>query len=107
MQLVNKAVDWYCEFTTKSFYGNFGLLCSLLESNAECWGINDKYLKAPEAIVNIKVTSDLVERGVKLIKEHNKILKNDDNQKQYLLQIVKIYKSVFPDKNRKVIISLK
>ena len=57
--------------------------------------------------MNMKVTNDLAERGVKLMEEYNKILTNDEQQKQYLLQIVKKFSSSLPDKNKKTIMSLK
>ena len=57
--------------------------------------------------MNMKVTNDLAERGVKLMEQYNKILTNDEQQKQYLLQIVKKFRSSLPDKNKKTIMSLK
>ena len=42
------------------------------------------------------------------MEEYNKILTNDEEQKQYILQImVKKYRSALPDKNKETIISLK
>ena len=92
---------------TKVFFEILGLPCSFLESNAENWDSNDEYLKARETVMNMKVTNDLAERGVKLMEEYNKILTNDEQQKQYLLQIVKKFRSSLPDKNKKTIMSLK
>ena len=57
--------------------------------------------------MNMKVTNDLAERGVKLMEEYNKIHTNDEQQKQYLLQIVKKFSSSLPDKNKKTIMLLK
>ena len=57
--------------------------------------------------MNMKVTNDLAERGVKLMEEYNKILTNDEQQKQYLLQIVKKFRYSLSDKNKKTIMSLK
>ena len=92
---------------TKVFFEILDLPCSFLESNAENWDSNDEYLKARETVMNMKVTNDLAERGVKLMEEYNKILTNDEQQKQYLLQIVKKFRSSLPDKNKKTIMSLK
>ena len=92
---------------TKVFFEILGFPCSFLESNAENWDSNDEYLKARETVMNMKVTNDLAERGVKLMEEYNKILTNDEQQKQYLLQIVKKFRSSLPDKNKKTIMSLK
>ena len=79
-----------------------GLPYSFLESIAENWELNNENLKAREAIINIKVANELAERGVKLMEEYNKILTNDEDQKQNILQImVKKYRSALPGKNKK------
>lgn len=41
------------------------------------------------------------------MKEYNKILTNDEQQKQYLSLIVKKCRSSLPDKNKNTMISLK
>lgn len=64
------------------------------------WELNTAYLKANEILVNISVTNDLAERKVKLMKEYSKILTNDEEQKQYLLQTVKKYRGALPDNQK-------
>ena len=102
-----KQLDDFVSSHTKFFFEILGLPSSFLESNAENSELKDEYLKACETIINIEVTNDLAERGVKLMEECSKILTNDEEQKQYLLQIVKKYRSALPDKNKKTIMSLK
>ena len=54
----------------------------------------------------MKVVNDIAERGMKLIEDNNKIITNDEQQKQYLLQVVSNYRKKLPDKTKKTLISL-
>ena len=54
----------------------------------------------------MKVVNDIAERGVRLMDEYNSILTNNEEQKQYLLQVVKEYRSRIPDKNKRTIKSM-
>lgn len=91
---------------TRSFFDILGLPSSFLETTAENWAQNETYWNANNIIQHMKVVNDIAERGVKLMDEYNKLLTNDEEQKQYLLQVVKKYRSALPDKNKRTIMSL-
>ena len=55
---------------------------------------------------HMKVVNDIAERGVKLIEDYNKLITNDEQQKQYLLQVVSNYKKRLQDKYKKSILAL-
>ncbi|KAL4097852.1 hypothetical protein QTP88_022559 [Uroleucon formosanum] len=55
------------------------------------------------AVAHINVINDTTERGMKLIEEYNSILTKDEEQKQYLLQIVKNYEIKYPDSNKSTV----
>ena len=55
--------------------------------------------------MNLKVVNDTAERGVKLIQDYNSIITNDEDQKQYLLQVVQQHRRNFPDASKKGIIA--
>ncbi|CAD6211110.1 GSCOCG00012795001-RA-CDS, partial [Cotesia congregata] len=52
------------------------------------WCRNDSYKKCSEYFNTLKVTNDVAERGVALIEEYNNYLTKDEQQLQYLLQVV-------------------
>ena len=52
---------------------------------------------------NFKVVNDSAECGVALIKKFNRILTNDEEQKQYLLQIVADHRKQFPNACKKTL----
>jgi len=71
-----------------------------LHDEPEEWINNTAYNEGANIVAHIKVVNDTAERGVKLIEEYNSILTKDEEQKQYLLQIVIDYKIKYPDSNK-------
>lgn len=47
--------------------------------------------------------NDTAERGVKLMQDYNNILSRSEEQKQYILQIVKDYRLRFPNCNKETL----
>lgn len=92
---------------TRKFFDILALPSSFLETSAENWNLNEDFKKARIVVSNMKVVNDLAERGVRLMDEYNKLHTNNEEQKQYLLQVVKKYRSALPDKNKKTIMTLK
>jgi len=68
-----------------------------LDLDPKLWNENYQYKKSKELVNNINVVNDIVERGVKLIEDYNKLLTKNEDQKQYLLQVVSEYRQKFPD----------
>ena len=46
---------------------------------------------------SLKVVNDVAERGVKLITDFNNLLTKDEEQKQYVLQVVHKCRKLYPD----------
>ena len=67
---------------------------------------DESYVTAKEIICGLKVVNDIAERGVRLMDEYNKLITNDEEQKQYLLQVVKDYRSSLPNKNKQSVVLL-
>jgi len=55
--------------------------------------------------MTLKVVNDIAERSVKLIHEYNSILTNDEDQKQYWLQVVYAHRNQFPDSNKNTLLA--
>ena len=56
----------------------------------------DDYNKALKFVHSFRPINDTAERGVKLFEEFNKVLTNDEQDKQYFMQSVTDYKKTFP-----------
>ncbi|CAH2098311.1 unnamed protein product [Euphydryas editha] len=61
------------------------------------FGNQMKTKKLPEKLYSMKVVNDIAERGVALIEEFNKLVTTDEDQKQFLLLVVKNYRQMYPD----------
>jgi len=58
---------------------------------------NDQYKKGKQLVNNLYVVNDIAERGVKLIEDYNTLLTKNEDQKQYLLQVMSEYRQQFLD----------
>ena len=78
-----------------------------LKSDPEEWeNMPDyNYQLGLSAVRSMKVANDFAERGVALIQSYNSILTKDENQKQFLLQVVESHRKRFPDARKSTIIS--
>lgn len=69
---------------------------SFLNKHPSEWEQEPEF-KAAKNIVNFfKVVNDIAERGVKLFKDFNKLITNDEEEKQLLLQIVEANRKQVP-----------
>lgn len=68
-----------------------------LDIDPKLWNENDQYKKGKKLVNNLHVVNDIAERGVKLIEDYNKLMTKNEDQKQYLLQVVSEYRQRFPD----------
>ena len=74
-----------------------GLFSNFLNLDPSKW-INDKSYKMCQDIVKtVKVVNDLAERGVALIQEFNSSITRNEEQKQFLLQIVEDHRKQFSE----------
>ena len=73
---------------TKTFFNRFSLSTDFLNKDPSVWKDDPGYKSGIEKLKKIVVVNDVVERGVKLIQDHNNILTKDETEKQFVLQIV-------------------
>jgi len=65
---------------------------SFLEQHPSMWDENEDFQKGLEIVNTFRVTNDTANRGVKLMDEYNKVLTKNEDQKQYVLQVVEDYR---------------
>lgn len=89
---------------TRAFFKITGISEEFLEEGPENWHANEDYINACETLGKLKVINDVAERGVALIKTYNKLLTRDEEQLQFLLQVVGEHRRLFPDSRKSTII---
>ncbi|ESO05134.1 hypothetical protein HELRODRAFT_184215 [Helobdella robusta] len=67
-----------------------------ISSQSKLWSNNEEYLKSKKIVDGLKVTNDTAERGVKLITDYKSCITKEEDQKQYLLQVIAECRTKFP-----------
>lgn len=80
---------------TKHFFTRFGLPSAFLENDPSTWEMSFEYEEGWTFCRNLLVVNDTAERGIKFMKDYNKILTNNEEEKQLLLQIVEAYRKKY------------
>lgn len=88
---------------TNVFFEYLKIPISFLREDPENWPNNKDYIKGKSIVNSIKVTNDNAERGVALVQEFNKFSTKDEDQFQYLLQVVNAHRRLYPDINKKTL----
>ena len=102
-EIKNKTLPDFVTKKTMDFFSILGIGTSFLSINPEDWHDNKEFLDTQELLKNFKVVNDSAERGVALISKFNKVITNDEEQKQYLLQVVSDHRKRFPNAAKKTL----
>jgi hypothetical protein len=81
---------------TKTMLTRLGIGDSFLTIPPDEWSENDDFLQGRERVHKLRVVNDTAERGVKLFEEFNKLITNDEQEKQFLLQVVEANRKAVP-----------
>lgn len=81
---------------TKDFFTSFDLRMDFLQEDPSTWESNLEYQTATDLLHNLFVVNDCAERGVKFMKDYNRVLTNDEEQLQLILQAADSYNKMYP-----------
>lgn len=81
---------------TKCFFSRFNLSLEFLEFDPSTWETSFEFEEGWTFCKDLFVVNDTAERGVKFIQDFNRILTNDEEEKQLLLQVVEAYRHKYP-----------
>jgi len=82
---------------TLTFFHRFNINTDFLRQHPNTWPQNNDFQEGLNIVKTLKVVNDMAERGVKLITDFNNLLTKDEDQKQYVLQVVSKCRALFPD----------
>lgn len=95
-----KELHHFVTVNTISFFTILGLDHDFLDLDPDQWPDNDNYVSARNIVRSMKVTNDVAERGVALMEQYNTVITNNEQQKQYVLQVVNSYRKRYPDRRK-------
>ncbi|XP_032457926.1 uncharacterized protein LOC116417301 [Nasonia vitripennis] len=102
-KIVNSSIsDFICKDTYETFR-RLKIDTTFLEKNPSKWAKDRNYTNGLEVVKNLRVVNDTAEREVKLITEFNNLLTKDEKQLQYLLPVIKDYRSLFSDSKKETL----
>lgn len=96
----NKNIEDFVSKNTRKFFELTGVSSEFLQKDPELWEEEESYKSAKEIVENMRIVNDLAERGVALMEEYNKLHTNNEEQKQYLMLLVKDYRQKNPNVNK-------
>ncbi|CAI6377454.1 unnamed protein product [Macrosiphum euphorbiae] len=81
---------------SKNVFKRFNIPEIFLKVQPEKWHELEEYQKGKSILNSIKVVNDTAERGVKLMQEYNDKFTTNEDQKQFVLQVVQDCRKQYP-----------
>lgn len=103
--LSNQQLNNFVTKNTAEFFRIINILEDFLKEDPILRDKMEDYLNAQTQIKKLKVVNDAAERGVALMENYNSILTSQENQKQYLLQVVEQNRKELPNSKRQTIVA--
>jgi len=98
--LPQKQLSDFVSQHTKQLFTAFDIPEHFLMNSPDTWCSDDDYIVGQRKVKSLKVVNDAAERGVALIQQFNGVLTNQEEQKQFLLQVVEKHRRDFPNTNK-------
>ncbi|XP_050547554.1 uncharacterized protein LOC126909176 [Daktulosphaira vitifoliae] len=81
---------------SKNIFEKFNMSTDFLKDQPDKWKEHEGYIEGKRVVESIKVVNDTVEQGVKLMTDFNEKFTKNEEQKQFVLQVVQDYRKKFP-----------
>ena len=95
-EIIKNGLEQFVSTKTKGVFTRFDMNDDFLKTEPSLWHKNESYIECLELVNKLTVVNDSAERGVKLMEDYNKLLTKNEQQKQYVMQIVGEYRKMFP-----------
>lgn len=105
MTFVSKDLSHFISSKTKRFFLRLEIGIEFLRIDPSMWSNREDYAIGIQICQNLSVVNDAAERAVKLITDFNRALTFDEEDKQYLLQVVEHYRRSFPSHTKSLLLS--
>lgn len=104
MLIPQKSLSDFVTVNTRKLFVALDIPQTFISHHPSTWEQNDIFLRARRQIQKLKVVNDAAERGVALIQSFNSVLTNQEEQKQYLLQVVEKHRQEYPNSKKSTIV---
>lgn len=100
----NYSLSDFVSQKTSNFFNRFELSSAFLELDPATWETAFDYEEGWSFCSDLLVVNDTAERGIKFIQDYNRILTNNEEELQMILQIVEAYKKKYPSYQKSVLL---
>ena len=97
-------LEWFASPISMNLLQNMRISTSFLDVDLSRWNDDLAFQAAKTEMNVIRVVNDHAERGIALIQQYNKSLTKDEEQLQYLLQVVAEHRRNFPDARKNLLL---
>ena len=104
--LSSKTVADFVTDRSRFFFDQLSLNSDFLNVDPSEWETRADYQGAAEFVRIIKVVNDAAERGVSLMQSYNSILTKNEEQKQYILQVVEQHRQKFRNATKAAVVNI-
>jgi len=87
-------------------FESLGVGTEWLSKSVQQWNIDEDFKEAEMFVRHVKVVNDVSKRTVKLVQDFATSITNDDQQKQYLLQVVEHQRKAIPSFKKTLLATL-
>jgi hypothetical protein len=101
--LSNKTRDYFIGPASHLFFEILHLDTSFLDEDVETWKDLPSFNAAKGIVQNLRVVNDTAERGIALASTFNSLLTTQEDQKQYLLQVVEDHRKRYPKATKAIL----
>ena len=85
-----------------NLFQKLSLPTDFLNADPSSWKANQTFLSAKERLMALQVINGHAQRAISLIQQFNKVLTNNEEQLQFLLEVVAEYRRTIPDSRKAV-----
>ena len=105
-ELSAKTLEFFIGPSSHFFFDALQLDLSFLKEEVEKWSDLLSYQAAMKTVRALKVVNDSAERGIALATAFNSTLTKQEEQKQYLFQIVESHRQRFPNPKKSTLLPM-
>lgn len=102
---MNKNIENFISQKTLNFFKRYSISTDFLQKDPGEWQNDQSYKIGLAFVSKLRVVNDTAKRAAKLMEEFNQVLSHDEEEKQFIMQIVADYRKQYPNANKSVLIS--
>lgn len=103
--LREKEMDSFVTAQSLKFFERFEISKDFLKIDPSMWPQDPNFLAGLKVVKSLKIVNDTAERAVHLMESYSNILTKDEDQKQYILQVIAEYRKKFSDSTKTTVMN--